>query len=98
MSVCECVCSPFPWIRYVCVSECDGATGWKSFMLARVRRAAVNRSADVARSFCLVPVKGGDPFSCVHPTSINSLGKEALEEEEREDKCRESASRRLFFS
>lgn len=57
----------------------------------------MNRSADVARSFCLVPVKGGDPFSCVHPTSINSLGKEALEEEEREDKCRESAYRPLVF-
>lgn len=57
----------------------------------------MNRSADVARSFCLVPVKRGDPFSCVHPTSINSLGKEALEEEEREDKCRESASRPLVF-
>lgn len=58
----------------------------------------MNRSADVAKSFCLVPVKGGDPFSCVHPTSINSLGKEVLEEAEREDKCRESASRPLVFS
>lgn len=57
----------------------------------------MNRSADVAISFCLVPVKGGDPFSCVHPTSINSLGKEALEEEKREDKCRESAYRPLVF-
>lgn len=57
----------------------------------------VNHSADVARSFCLVPVKRGDPFSCVHPTSINSLGKAALEAEEREDKCRESASRLLVF-
>lgn len=57
----------------------------------------MNRSADVARSFCLVPVKRGDPFSCVHPTSINSLGREALEKEEREDKSRESASRPLVF-
>ncbi len=31
-----CVCSPFPWFYCVCVSEREGANGWKSFILARV--------------------------------------------------------------
>lgn len=56
----------------------------------------MNRSADVARTFCLIPVKRGDPFSCVHPTSINSLGKEAMVEEELEDKCISPACFWLF--
>lgn len=41
--------------------------------------------------------KGGDPFSCASPISINSLGKEDLEREGGHDKCRESASRLVVF-
>ena len=39
----------------MCMSEKERANGWKSFILARVCRVAVNRSADVARFFPSIP-------------------------------------------
>lgn len=70
-----CLCAPLSPGFTVCVSEWEGANGWKSFILARVWQAAVSRSADVARSFPSIPAKGVIPFH-VTPISINSLGKE----------------------
>lgn len=76
-----CVCVPLSPGFFVCSSEWEGASGGKSFILTRVWRAVVYRSADVAKSFPSASAKGGDPFSCVTPISINSLeGKGGVEE------------------